>query len=51
MAQVQGEAQGSGEALKSYLKELNDGPSAAHVMEVEGKSIEIKADESSFTVR
>ena len=37
-----GEAQGSDDSIKSFLKELNTGPSAAHVVKVEKEEIETK---------
>lgn len=37
-----GEAQGSEDSIKSFLKELNKGPSAAHVVKVEKEEIETK---------
>ena len=40
--QVSGEAQGSEDSIKSFLKELNSGPSAAHVTKVEKEEITTK---------
>ena len=40
--QVTGEAQGSEDNIKSLLKELNKGPSAAHVVKVEKQEIDTK---------
>lgn len=40
--QVAGEAQGSEDSIKSFLKELNNGPSAAQVVKVEKEVIETK---------
>jgi len=48
-AQVAGEAQGSEEALEKFKKDLNEGPSAAHVVKVETDNIEVKSGESSFS--
>ena len=42
MVQVSGEAQGSEDSIKSFLKELNSGPSAAHVTKVEKEEITTK---------
>jgi len=46
---VVGEAQGSGEALQKFKKDLNDGPSAAHVVKLETKEIDTKNGEASFS--
>lgn len=46
-----GEAQGSEESIKSYLKEINKGPRAAHVVKVEKEEIEVKEGEKSFHVK
>ena len=48
---MSGEAQGSGDSIKSYLKELNNGPSAAHVVKVEKEEIGVKDGEGSFGVQ
>jgi acylphosphatase len=48
---VSGEAQGSADSIKSYLKELNNGPSAAHVVKVDKEEIGVKDGESSFRVQ
>ena len=37
-----GEAQGSEDSIKSFLKELNNGPRAAHVVKVEKEEIKTK---------
>ena len=42
MVQVSGEAQGSEDSIKSFLKEINSGPSAAHVTKVEKEEITTK---------
>ena len=34
--------QGSADSVKSFLKELNNGPSAAHVVKVEKEEIKTK---------
>ncbi|CAF9902869.1 MAG: hypothetical protein ALECFALPRED_000052 [Alectoria fallacina] len=39
---VAGEAQGSEDSIKSFLKELNDGPRAAHVVKLEKEEIKEK---------
>ena len=48
---VVGEAQGDGEAVKKLLKDLNNGPSAAHVVKVEKEVLDVKEGEKSFSVR
>ncbi|KAF6240096.1 hypothetical protein HO173_001706 [Letharia columbiana] len=45
---VAGEAQGSEDSIKSFLKELNNGPGAAHVVKVEKEEIKTKEGEKSF---
>jgi len=45
---VVGEAQGDSEALSKLKKDLNQGPSSAHVVKLETKEIEPKSGESSF---
>jgi hypothetical protein len=50
-AQVQGEAQGSEDALKEFVQHLNKGPSAAKVSGVEQSDISTKSDESGFTTK
>lgn len=47
-AKVEGEAQGDEESLQKLLKDLNHGPSAAHVVKVEKTEHEVKEGESSF---
>ena len=39
---VTGEAQGSEDSIKSFLKEINKGPSAAHVVKVDKEEIKTK---------
>jgi len=48
---VAGEAQGSEDSIKLYLKELDKGPSAAHVVKVEKEEIKVKEGDSSFDVQ
>ncbi|KAG8532708.1 uncharacterized protein KY384_002585 [Bacidia gigantensis] len=48
---VIGEAQGTQDALQGYLKELNSGPRASHVVKVEKKEISWKEDEKDFQIR
>ena len=50
-AQVSGEAQGSEDGIKAFLKEINNGPRAAHVVKVEKEEIRVKSEESSFNVQ
>lgn len=42
---MEGEAQGDGSAIKEFLKYINDGPSAAHVVKVEHSKMEPKSDD------
>ncbi|ORX94430.1 hypothetical protein BCR34DRAFT_608276 [Clohesyomyces aquaticus] len=49
--QVQGEAQGSPDALKEFIGHLNTGPSAASVNRVEQSDIGSKSGESGFSVK
>jgi len=51
MPKVAGEAQGNDEDVKKLLKDLNKGPSAAHVVKVEKQEMDPKQGESSFEVR
>lgn len=51
MLKVAGEAQGNDEDIKKLLKDLNKGPSAAHVVKVEKQELDLKEGESSFEVR
>ena len=48
---MQGEAQGDDESIQKFLKDLNEGPSAAHVVKVEKSETEVKDDESSFETK
>jgi hypothetical protein len=49
--QVQGEAQGSNDAIKQFLEHINEGPSAARVTGVEHFEISTKSGESGFSVK
>lgn len=46
--QVSGEAQGDASALDKFVKELNQGPSAAQVSKVDQKDIPTQDGESGF---
>ncbi|KAI9810848.1 MAG: hypothetical protein M1827_006055 [Pycnora praestabilis] len=48
---VEGEAQGDEESLQKLLKDINQGPSAAHVVKVEKSEADVKEGESSFEAR
>lgn len=48
---VAGEAQGKDEDIKKLLKDLDKGPSAAHVVKLEKQELDLKEGESSFEVR
>ncbi|MCJ1254250.1 hypothetical protein MMC24_002064 [Lignoscripta atroalba] len=45
---VEGEAQGDDESIQKLLKDLNHGPSAAHVVKLEKSDQETKDGENSF---
>ena len=45
-----GEAQGDEESIKQLLKDLNRGPTHAHVVKLEKSEVDIKDGESSFVV-
>ena len=49
--QVEGEVQGSNEAIQKFIKDLNEGPGPAHVVKVDTKETSTKEGESSFDVR
>lgn len=49
--QVQGEAQGSEDALKEFIQQLNKGPSSANVTGVEQSEISTKSGESGFCTK
>lgn len=46
-----GEAQGNDEDIKKLLKDLDKGPSAAHVVKVEKQELDPQQGEASFKVR
>ena len=48
---VEGEAQGDEEALTKLLKDLNNGPSHAHVVKLEKSEIDVVEGENDFVVR
>ncbi|KAJ1331374.1 acylphosphatase [Microdochium nivale] len=48
---VEGEAQGSPEALKQFIKELDNGPTHAHVVQLDQNPLDVKEGESEFRVR
>jgi acylphosphatase len=47
--QVQGEAQGSEDALRDFVNYLHKGPSAASVSKVDKSEISLKSGESGFS--
>jgi acylphosphatase len=49
--QVQGEAQGTDDAIKQFVQHINKGPSAASVSGVEHAEISTKPGESGFSVK
>ena len=50
-SQVEGEAQGTEEALQKFLKDIDNGPRAAHVVKLEKRSIDTVQGESSFVAK
>jgi acylphosphatase len=48
---VEGEAQGSEDALQKLLQDINRGPRAAHVVKLEKKEIDVIEGENSFIAR
>jgi len=48
ISQVRGEAQGDSDSLEKFVKDLNQGPSSAHVTGVEEEAISDKSGESFF---
>ncbi|PSN64747.1 Acylphosphatase [Corynespora cassiicola Philippines] len=48
---VQGEAQGSDDAIKEFVQYLHQGPSAARVSGVEHSDMSTKSGESGFGVK
>ncbi|KAF2240568.1 Acylphosphatase [Trematosphaeria pertusa] len=48
---VQGEAQGSHEAIKEFVQHLNKGPPAANVTGVEHSDVSTQSGESGFNVK
>ncbi|MCJ1326625.1 hypothetical protein MMC10_003290 [Thelotrema lepadinum] len=48
---VVGEAQGSAESIEKLLKDLNQGPKAAHVVKVEKEEIGAVEGEGGFKTR
>jgi acylphosphatase len=51
MDKVEGEAQGEDEKLQMLLKDLDRGPTHAHVVKLETQEIEVVDGESGFEVR
>ncbi|KAH7410358.1 Acylphosphatase-like domain-containing protein [Phaeosphaeria sp. MPI-PUGE-AT-0046c] len=48
---VQGEAQGTDDAIKQFVEQLKKGPSASSVSGVEHSDISTRSGESDFNVR
>jgi len=48
---VTGEAQGEEASVERLLKDINEGPSHAHVVKVEKESMEVKANDRGFETR
>ncbi|CAL5868353.1 uncharacterized protein PFLUO_LOCUS2578 [Penicillium psychrofluorescens] len=47
---VEGEAQGSGETVQTFLQQINKGPRMAHVDKLEKMEMEPREDEDRFQV-
>lgn len=47
---VEGEAQGNEDALRKFIKDIDEGPRAAKVMKLDTKDIPVKEGESDFTL-
>ena len=49
--QVEGEAQGDEGSIKKFLKDINDGPPAAHVVKLEKSELGVHQGETTFGVK
>jgi acylphosphatase len=49
--QVEGEAQGSPDAIKQFLKHIDEGPTHAKVVKLDKEERDVKDGESKFDVR
>ncbi|KAI9730624.1 MAG: hypothetical protein M1818_008106 [Claussenomyces sp. TS43310] len=49
--EVEGEAQGESDAISNLVRELNRGPSAAHVKKVDTHELDIMDGEEGFEVK
>lgn len=48
---MEGEAQGNDDAIGKFLKDLEKGPSGAHVVKVDKTDADVKEGETSFEKR
>lgn len=48
---VEGEAQGEDDLIRKLIKDLGNGPPAAHVVKVEQEDLEVQEGEQGFEVR
>ncbi|KAK9776937.1 hypothetical protein SCAR479_06338 [Seiridium cardinale] len=48
---VEGEAQGPPDAIKKFLKHIDDGPTHARVVKLDKEERDVQGDESQFEVR
>ncbi|ORY66023.1 acylphosphatase [Pseudomassariella vexata] len=48
---VEGEAQGTEDAIKQFLKDINNGPPHAKVVKLEQEDRDVQNDESQFEIR
>jgi acylphosphatase len=51
LAKVEGEAQGEEDGLQKLLKDLDRGPTHAHVVKLEKNEIELEDGETGFEIR
>lgn len=49
--QVEGEAQGSEDGIQALLKDLDRGPTHAHVVKLEMREIDVVEEEEGFEIR
>ncbi|KAJ2902564.1 acylphosphatase [Zalerion maritima] len=48
---VEGEAQGKDQAIKKFLKAVDDGPKHAHVVKLDKEDRDLVEDETDFEIR
>jgi len=50
-SKVEGEAQGDEEGIKKFLKDIDKGPTHAHVVKLEKTDLDVKQGETGFEIR